>query len=265
MDLLERHSSDAVRYWAASARLGVDTAFDEGQMKIGRKLAIKLLNASKFVLGGVGATGPSLAEVTEPVDRALLGRLSGVIAAATVAFESYDYTSALETVEKFFWEFCDDYLGLVKERAYDTGPRTASAKATLALALGVQLRLLAPFLPYVTEEVWSWWHPGDSSIHLASWPVVTEFGSAAAGDPVTLDAVSAALTGIRGAKSNAKVSMRAELSRVEIRGPQVQVEAASAAAADLRRAGKIAGELIFTADPDASEITVDAVLAPAGG
>ena len=164
--------------------------------------------------------------------------------------------------ERFFWEFCDDYLELVKERAYDEdgGAATASAQATLALALQVQLRLLAPFLPYVTEEVWSWWQEG--SIHRAAWPTETDLGAAAAADATTLDAVSAALIGIRGAKSQAKVSMRAELSRVEISGPEALVRAAELAADDLRKTGKVTGDLVFTVDDSATELSVDAELAP---
>jgi valyl-tRNA synthetase len=260
-DVLDKYGADAVRWRAAMSRPGLDSPFDETQMKVGRRLAMKVLNASKFVLGGVGARELNHFEVSEPIDCALLGRLANVVTRSTEAFEAYDYTTALESAEKFFWEFCDDYLELVKERAYDEegGAATASARATLAIALQVQLRLLAPFLPYVTEEVWSWWQEG--SIHRASWPTAVELGAAAAADASTVDTVAAALVGIRGAKSKAKVSMRAPLSRVEIKGPEELVRAAGLAADDLRRSGKITGDLVFTAVDGADAISVEAELA----
>ena len=238
MDLLEEHGTDALRYWAASGRPGTDTAFDVGQMKIGRRLAIKLLNASKFALSfGPDPSGA----VTEALDRAMLAELARVVATATRAFDGYDYTRALEAAETFFWTFCDDYVELVKDRAY--GGRgeagASSAKAALATALSVQLRLFAPFLPFVTEEVWSWWQEG--SVHRAPWPVAGELAAGAEGDPALLTSVGLALSELRKAKSERKVSMRAELASASVSGPGVA--AAVAAVEDLRAAGRVTGDL----------------------
>jgi valyl-tRNA synthetase len=170
IDLFDQYGSDAVRYWAACARPGVDTAFSEEQMKVGRKLGTKLLNATKFVLsfGDVDAT----AVPTEMIDIAMLQRLSGVVEECTNAFTHFDYARSLERTEAFFWWFCDDYVELVKQRAYglDTMPveLTASARAALRRALSVMQRLFAPLIPFVSEEVWRWWN--DSSVHIAHWP-----------------------------------------------------------------------------------------------
>ena len=161
MPLVEQYGADALRYWAAGGRPGSDTAFDEGQLKIGRRLGIKILNASKFVLGRLdGAEIPAPTEVTEPIDLDLLALLAELITAATDDFENYDYARALERTESFFWSFCDDYVELVKIRAYgetDDAP-TRSARATLAITLSVLQRLFAPIMPFVTDEVWRWWH-----------------------------------------------------------------------------------------------------------
>ncbi|MEV4169631.1 valine--tRNA ligase [Nonomuraea sp. NPDC049709] len=215
LDLLEQHGSDAVRYWAANGRYGVDTAFDAGQLKIGRRLAIKILNASKFVLGL--ASDDVGSEVTEPLDRSMLTALSDAVREATEAFEAYDHTRAIEAVERFFWAFCDDYLELVKARAYESGAASASAHAALRQALDTLLRLFAPFLPFVTEEVWSWWR--DGSVHRAAWPL-TERGE---GDPAVLAVASEVLGQVRKAKSEAKQSMRAEVSRLTVWAPDVEL------------------------------------------
>ncbi|WP_261568578.1 valine--tRNA ligase [Frankia gtarii] len=292
LGLLEQHGSDAVRYWAASGRPGTDTAFDVGQMKNGRRLAIKILNASRFALGlGADATpagepAPDDAEpgaavgaaavaadvvagdvaaageavpVSEPLDRALLAALADVVDAATAALDGYDYARALEVTESFFWRFCDDYVELVKGRAYGSfGPAgAASAQTALAVALSVLLRLFAPVLPFVTEEVWSWWRPG--SVHRASWPDAAEIRKLAdGGRPELLDAVGAALTGVRRAKSAAKASMKAEVASARISGGADLVALVEAAAADLRSAGSIRD---LALSPSEGEITVAVDLA----
>ncbi|GAA1800469.1 valine--tRNA ligase [Nostocoides veronense] len=243
-DVVKEHSADAVRYWAASGRLGTDAAYDIGQMKVGRRLAIKLLNASKFALGfGEPDLAPrqGLASViTEPLDRAMLATLGKVVADASVGFENWDYTRSLDTTETFFWTFCDDYIELVKDRAHAGDP---SARAALRLALSVLLRLLAPFLPYATEEVWSWWQEG--SVHRATWPKAEELALGQPGDPAVLTTVGAALGAVRKAKSEAKVGMRTEVSQILIAGPSATLDKLRAGEGDLRAAGRITGEVTY--------------------
>jgi valyl-tRNA synthetase len=235
IDVLEQYGSDAVRYWAAKGRLGTDTAFDPAQMKIGRRLAIKILNASKFALS-LGGSG----DITEPLDRALLDRLVGVVEQTTAAFEAYDYTQALETTEEFFWFFCDNYLELVKTRAYgEAAGSSGSAQATLAVSVSTLLRLFAPILPFVTEEVWSW--SRNDSIHRAPWPNAAELRSlAGAAEPAVLAAASTAIGAVRKAKSDRRVSMRTSVSVLTVTAPDDYLSALGPAIADLRAAGVIA-------------------------
>jgi valyl-tRNA synthetase len=267
VELLERLGSDAVRYWAACGRPGTDTAYDDGQMKVGRRLAIKILNASKFVLGRVGdeVADPRPDQVTAPLDRAVLASLAQVVEDATAALDAYDWTRALERTESFFWSFCDDYLELVKSRAYGDPehaggtdePGTRSARAALALALESLLRLFAPFLPFVTEEVWSWWHEG--SVHRARWPEPVELtGAGPAADPEVLVHVSTVLGQVRREKTAGQRSMRARVARLTVHAPAAVLAALEAARSDLADAGGI-DQLDLA---EAAELTVRVELAP---
>jgi valyl-tRNA synthetase len=249
-------------------------------------LAIKILNASRFSLGRLGdGPAPGFSAVTAPLDRALLAQLGDVVRRATTAFEEFDYARAQEMTETFFWSFCDDYVELVKTRAYGEGdsageddlagtdtasgvgaPGVASARATLALALSVQLRLFAPFLPFVTEEVWHWWQPG--SVHRAPWPTLSELGEPASGDdavtenPVAennvLTVAAAVLGAIRRAKTTEKRSMRAKVARLVVSAPTSTLAAVEAARGDLVDAGGV--EALELVEADAFSVLIE--LAP---
>ncbi len=248
--LLEQHGTDAVRYWAACGRPGVDTAFDEGQMKVGRRLAMKVLNASRFALGRLaGAPVPGPDAVVAPIDLAMLSGLASVVTEATAAYEDYDYAKALERSEGFFWSFCDDYVELVKARAYQdpSDPAAASARAALALALSVLLRLFAPVLPFVTEEVWSWWHRG--SVHRAPWPSPSELPPPAlSGSTGVLDMASNVLGAVRRVKTEAHKSMRVPVTRLTVTDHAERLELLDRAEADVREAGGVL-ELVTAIGP----------------
>lgn len=264
--------ADAVRYWAACAKLGLDATYDVGQMKIGRRLVIKLLNATKFALA-IGredeahhVTGSQevhwrLRDVTEPLDQAVIARLAHVISQATTALEQYEHSKALEVIESFFWQFCDDYIELVKNRAYGTAEvealtpsdaATLSARTTLGLALEALTRLLAPFVPYTAEEVWSWMHDGDSSVHRAAWPKAEDYEIDDAPDTRTLSWVGQVLASLRKIKSEAKVSMKTPMLNAHLQVTADVLDTVRLAKNDLAQAGRVTGELTLTTLDDAA-------------
>jgi valyl-tRNA synthetase len=264
MEWIDKYGADGVRYWAACARPGTDTTFDEGQVRIGRKLATKILNVSKFVLSfapphaGLPLTGRP-PERREMLDRALLGQLAELVDDTTGFFDGFDYARAIERTERFFWSFCDDYVELVKSRAYggrgDVG--RASAIDTLHVALSTLLRLFAPFLPYVTEEVWSWWQRG--SIHRAAWPTSAGLRTAAGDADALVYAVASEVLGaVRKAKSEQKRSLATPVTSARVTDTEARLAMFALVEGDVRDAGRI-GELVTIAD---GEFAVDVELAP---
>lgn len=243
MALLEEHGSDGVRYWAASGRPGADTAFDTNQMRVGRRLAIKLLNASKFALASAEPQGP----ITAEVDRAMLRNLAALVDEATRDLEEYDYARVLQKAEEFFWRFCDDYVELVKGRRYGEqhAEGAASANSALVAALSVLLRLFAPFLPFVTEEVWSWWKEG--SIHTSAWPTRSELEGLIAdnsaerrrADQRIYEWATDVLFEVRKQRSEAKQPMRIPITRVTVKAEPEAVSLMPYVEADLKSALRV--------------------------
>jgi valyl-tRNA synthetase len=268
MHLLDQYGADAVRYWSLAARLGTDTAFDEKVLKVGRRLVTKLFNAAKYVLAQSAADGP----VTHPLDRAFLARLGETVAKATASFEDLDYAGALDAIERFFWAgFTDNYMELVKARARSESDAAGRASAVAALQQGLSmlLRLLAPYLPYVTDEVWSWGFAatGSQSIHRAPWPVPAEIGKLLAEgtpDGAAFDAACAFLEAVRRAKSAAGATVGRHLSRLRVAASPRVVALLLPCTADLAAAARVEGEILTAREglaDDAVEV-VEMDLAP---
>jgi valyl-tRNA synthetase len=188
----------------------------------------------------------------------MLARLGETVKSATAAFEDFNYAKALDLAETFFWSFTDDYVELVKERAYgeSDGVNTQSARSALYVALTTQLRLFAPFLPFTTEETWSWFN--DSSVHAQAWPEVQT--GIAPGDPQLLANAQAALGLVRKAKSEAKASMRAEIQKVVFTGIETVIADLVIAQSDLQAAGSIK-KFETVIDPAAQDLRAEIVLA----
>ncbi|MDJ0786723.1 MAG: valine--tRNA ligase [Myxococcota bacterium] len=239
--LVDKYSADAARYWAASARLGVDTAFDESVWKIGRRLTTKLYNAGKFVLSQPGPVVP----ISSELDRAFVGKLRELVELASARYADFDYAHALQETESFFWSrFTDTYLELVKARARDgeTPEAQGSAVASLRLGLDVLLRLFAPVLPFITEEVWSWVFAAarsEPSIHRAPWPEAAELeGVPAPDEPLSFELAVAAFTAINKSKADAEVSMGREIDKLVLGGSEETLGRAAAVLPDVARAAR---------------------------
>jgi valyl-tRNA synthetase len=246
--LLDQYGADAVRYWSLAARLGTDTAFDEKVFAVGRRLVMKLWNAAKYALAQSAPAG----EVKHPLDLAFLARLRETASRSTAAFDELDYAGALDTVERFFWSgYTDNYLEMVKARARsETDPASrASAVEAVQQGLRVLLRLLAPYLPYVTEEVWSWGFAaatGHRSIHRAPWPSPLDFAGVPEGPEAgaAFDAACAFLEAVRRAKSAAGATVGRQLARLRVHASPRTVALLGPCLADLASAARAEGEVL---------------------
>jgi valyl-tRNA synthetase len=223
-------------------------------MRVGRRLAIKILNASKFALMVEGGQTPAAVRadarpvvITAPVDRAMIRTLAALVVEATEAFDAYEYARVLQRVEAFFWRFCDDYLELVKGRRYgeQDAAGAGSANAALRAALSVMLRLFAPFLPFVTEEVWSWWRNG--SVHRAPWPIAEELLAliedntepTRQADEHVYQWAIAVLFEVRKQRSEAKQPLKVPISKVTITAEASAVQVMPIVESDLRAALRV--------------------------
>jgi valyl-tRNA synthetase len=253
IDLIERYSADAVRYWAASGRTGADTLFSEDVLRNGQRLVNKLWNAARLILPRLGDDVRDILDVLPrhippglgPTDRWLLARLAETIDRATAEMEAYEYAPARAEAERFFWaDLCDNYLEMVKARLYEGAD--AGARYTLHHALAAVLKLLAPTLPHATEAIW---RAGGAagSIHTSSWPSPDPSWR----DPAALragEALVAVAEAARRWKAERKLSVAAPLAAVEIAAPADLLAPLRAAEADLRSVTRAARIEVAAAD-----------------
>src|SRR5262249_41425551 len=240
MHLLDEYGADGLRYWAASARLGTDTAFDDKVLKVGKRLVTKLFNAGKFVLSQDGDEAP----ITAELDRAFVHRLRALVEHVTASMDAFEYAQALQETESFFWhDFTDTYLELVKVRARREGG--GSAIAALRLRLSVLLRLFAPALPYITHEGWSWALAADTghpTTRRAPWPGAEELGTVPAPlEPGCFDAAVACLAAINKAKSEGGVSVGRGVAAVTVAASPTTLARLEPALADVLKSARVTG------------------------
>ena len=249
--IFDEYGSDAVRYWASSARLGVDTAFDPKVFREGKRLVTKIRNAARLIKGYEGESG----SLNNPLDRALVARLRALVAEVTQRWEEWDHASALAATETWFWsDLCDNYLELSKSRAYEAD---GSALTALRAALDVVLRLFAPVVPYVTEEVFNSERAKPESIHRASWPDAAELPEAE--DDGCFDAAVELLTQIRRVKSEAKVSLRFPIDRLAVSGPKASIQLLETVIDDVKSTVNVKSHELV-ADDSLEALAVDVAL-----
>lgn len=236
-DLIEKYGADALRYWSARARLGVDTIFDESVFKVGLRLVTKLVNVSKFVVMQFEQAGLKLSDVKDisltDIDKSWLAGFSELLISSKKDFANFKYSEVLHNTEHKFWDFCDNYVELVKTRSYQQHDQDIGKSALYALytSLSILIRLFAPFMPFVTEQVSGWLdlssniinktynqtdNQKDKSVHLMPWPDDSDLGlSLDINKNIFTDTIEI-LDEVRSQKTKQQVSLKAEVASLEI-------------------------------------------------
>jgi valyl-tRNA synthetase len=227
VEMIERYSADAVRYWAASTGFGRDAVINEEKIQAGNRLVTKLWNVARFsqrFLEGYRPPESLPSQLTRhsslsPADRWILARTQTLIKRATIQFRAYDYASARSEVETFFWtDLADNYLEMAKKRLYDGGEASDGARYALYHALLATIKLLAPILPHVTEAIYQGLfarQDGCISIHRADWPEEIERLTDSTAEAFGESLVEIA-TAVRRYKSENNLSLGAELGRLQV-------------------------------------------------
>ncbi len=173
-EVMDKYGADALRFWAAGSKLGEDLEYSEKDILAGKKLVTKLLNASNFVFMNMKDYDGKKPKKLEKIDELFLNELNRVIYTTTSRFEEYDYSKAKFNAEEFFWEFCDNYLEIVKWRVYNGNKQQKeSAFYTLYQSLLTILKLISPIMPFITEQIYQEYfrkNEKDKSIHISEWP-----------------------------------------------------------------------------------------------
>ena len=227
-EVIKNYSADALRFWASGSKLGEDLDYQEQDIVTGKKFINKLWNASKFTFMNLEDYSGKKPKKLEKIDQEFLDRLDNLITAATSSFEKFEYSKVRQSVERFFWNmFCDNYLEIIKNRIYNaTGDKKLSAQYTLYTSLLEILKMIAPIMPFVTEELYRAYFKQfekSDSIHTSAWPTTT---NKTAKQQVTkeLDLFLDLLAKIRQEKTRQQKSMKAELILTLEKAPQTALK-----------------------------------------
>ena len=248
--VLEKHGTDAMRFWAASAKLGSDVPYQEKELVSGRKMMTKMWNASKFTIINLKNYKPRKTRL-EIIDRWIFSKLNKLVKECTDSFLEYDFSRTKSETEKFFWkEFCDNYLEMVKDRLYNSKnyskESVESAKYTLYTVNLAILKLMAPIMPHITEEIYHLYFAdaeGLKSIHVSEWPkydkkLVDEKNEKAGDDAVSI------ISAVRKFKSEKNLSLNKPIQTLTIKCDERAKKILNSVLKDIKATVK-AEEIVF--------------------